>query len=153
MIHGIVVVFVVRPARLADGLVGDLLAVPVLFLLLSGLASFRFAGFRLALGHGASLAGLSGASVWRLTALLAVSLLAWVLLLLLLLSIAVLVLLAVWILSLLLLIIAPVFWLAVNLVRTLLAIIILAALLAVLLLLAVLRHSFGKLGLKDQVTG
>lgn len=155
MIHGIVVVFVVRPARLADGFVGHLLSVLVLFLLLPGLASFGFARFRLALGHGALLAGLARASVEGLAALLAVPLLAGVLLLLLLLlllSIAALVLLAIWILALLLLIIALVFWLAVTLVLTLLAIIVLAALLAVLLLLTVLRHSLGKLGLKDQVT-
>lgn len=152
VVHGIVVVFVVRPARLADGFVGHLLSVLVLFLLLPGLASFGFAGFRLALGHGALLAGLARASVEGLAALLAVPLLAGVLLLLLLLSIAALVLLAVWILALLLLIIALVFWLAVTLVLTLLAIIVLAALLAVLLLLTVLRHSLGKLGLKDQVT-
>ncbi len=183
------VVFVVCPAGLADGLVCHLFSVLALFLLqLSGFAifllfqlpgfagfvfaGFVFAGFRLALGHGALLGGLPGAFVRRLAALLAIhrallfllakSLLAWVLLVLLPLSIAILVLLAVLIvallllvkallllvIALLLLVIALVVLLAVTLVLALLAVIVLAALLTVLLLLTVLRHSFGKLGLK-----
>ena len=193
VVHGVVVVFVVFPASLADGLVGHFLSVLALFLLLflelSGFAGFmfagfmfagfrfagfrfagfRFAGFRPALGHGALLAGLAGAFVGRLAGLLTLlaetllallaetllALLAWVLrvlLVLLVLSIAVLVLLTVWIFALLLLLIALVVLLGVALALNLLAVIILAALLTVLLLLTVLRHSFGKLRLDDQVT-
>jgi len=184
VVHGVVVVFVVCPAGLADGLVCHLFSVLALFLLqlsgfaifllfqLPGFASFVLAGFRLAFGHGALLGGLPGAFVRRLAALLAIhrallfllakTLLAWVLLVLLPLSIAVLVLLAVLIvallllvkalllllIALLLLVIALLVLLAVTLVLALLAIIVLAALLTVLLLLTVLRHSFGKLGLK-----
>ena len=142
---------------------GHLLSVLALFLLqLSRFASFGFAGFRLALGHRAWLTRLAGAFVGRLATLLAVhrlllvllaeALLAWVLLVLLLLSIAVLVLLAILIVALLLLVIALVILLAVTMVLTLLAIFVLAALLTVLPLLTVLRHSFRKSRLKDQVT-
>ena len=173
VVHGVVVVFVVFPASLADGLVGHFLSVLALFLLLfpelSGFAGSRFAGFRPALGHGALLAGLARAFVGRLAGLLTLlaetllallaetllALLAWVLrvlLVLLVLSVAVLVLLTIWIFALLLLLIALVVLLGVALALTLLAVIILAALLTVLLLLTVLRHSFGKLRLNDQVT-
>ena len=172
------VVFVVCPAGLADGLVGHLLCVLALFPLhqLSGFvgfrfagfrfdsfkfASFRFAGFRLALGHGALLAGLDGVSVGRLATLLSLQaihrallfLLAEVLLFLLLLSIAARLLFAVLFVALLLLAVALVVLLAVALVLALLAVVLRAALLAVLpLLLTVLRHPFGQLGLQDQVT-
>lgn len=159
MVYSVVVVFVVCPARLADGLVIHLLSVLALFLLPQ---LPRFAGFRLALGHGALLAR---ACVGRLAALLALlaihrvllillaeALLAWVMLVLLLQSMAVLVLLAILIFALLLLIIALVVLLAITLFLTLLVKIILAALLTVLLLLTVLRHLFGKLRLEDQVT-
>lgn len=145
VVHSVVVVFIVCPARLADRLVGHLFSVLALFPLLQ---LPGFASFRLALGHSALLPGLAGALVERLAALLA--LLAWVLLLLLILSIAVLILLTILIFALLLLVIALLVLLAVTLVLTLLAIVVLAALLTVLL--TVLRHSFGKLRLKDQVT-
>ena len=158
VVHGVVVVFVVFPARLAGELVGHLLSVLALLLVrllqLSGFAGFRF------LGHGALLAGLARAFGGRLTTLLAGLaeaglawvLLTWVLLVLLVLSIAVLIWLAILISALLLLVVALVVLLAVTLTWSLLAIIVLAALLTVLLLLTVLRHSFGKLRLKDQVT-
>ncbi len=203
VIHGVVVGFVVGPARLADGLGGYLLCALGFVFLLSvhwfarfGFASFRFsslgfaslgfaslgfaslgfASLGLAFGHGTGLGGLARAFAGRLAALLtlwaghgalwfllaigllsecllAVALLAWILLLLLLLSIAVLVLLAILIFALQLLVIALFFLLAVTLVFTLLAILVLAHLLTVGLLATVLRHSFGKLRLKDQVTG
>ena len=181
VVHRIVVVLVVGPARLADGLVGHFLSVLALFPLLQlsgfggfGFASFRFDGFGLALGHGALL---TGAFVGRLAALLAIhgalifllsllslltirgalifllaeALLARVLLVLaLVLSVAVLALLAVLVFGLLLLIITLVL-LAVLIFALLLLLVTWAALLAVLLLLTVLRHSFGKLRLDDQV--
>ena len=200
MIHGIVVVFVVRPARLA----ADRLRVSHLLLLLGGFFSlvlvffFQFAGFgtfRLVVGvgltlghHWSLLALLTGAfggslATWLLarlavrgglrfrlllavslllavpllavTLLLAVRLLIRVLRFLWLLSIAILVLLAILVFALQLLVIGLLIWLAVTLALTLLAVVVRTGLLPVLLLLlaTVLRHPFGKLGLKDQVTG
>ena len=152
------VVFIVCPTRLADSLVSHLLSVLALFLFLqlSRFAGFGFAGFRLALGHGALLAGLPEAFIGRLAALLALltEALAWVLFVLaLLLSITVLVLLTILILALLLLIkTLALLLLIVTLALILLIVTSVLTLLAVLLLLTVLRHSFGKLRLKDQVT-
>lgn len=175
VVHGVVVVFVVGAAGFADGLVGHRVCGFALFLVrFCGFAGFRLAGFWLAFGQGALLAGLDGldgALVGKLAtllallavhgallfllavALLAEALLAWVLLFLFLLSIAVLLLLAILVFALRLLVIALVFLLAVTLDLTLLAVIILAGLLTVLLLATILRHSFGKLRLEDQVTG
>lgn len=158
VVHCVVVVFIVCPARLADGFIGHLFSVLAIFLILR---LSRFAGFGLALGHGALLAGLPGAFAGSLAALheallvlLPQALLAWVLLLLaLLLSITILVLLAILILTLALLIVTlALVLLIVTLALVLLIVALVLTLLAVLLLLTVLRHSFGKLRLKDQVT-
>lgn len=161
VVHCVVVVFIVCPARLADGFIGHLFSVLAIFLILR---LSRFAGFGLALGHGALLAGLPGlpgafagslaALHEALLVLLPQALLAWVLLLLaLLLSITILVLLAILILTLALLIITlALVLLIVTLALVLLIVALVLTLLAVLLLLTVLRHSFGKLRLKDQVT-
>lgn len=169
VVHGVVVGFIMGPAGLGEGLVLRLLdALAVSF----GLWVLGFAGFGLVLGHGAllallallpGLAGLTGAlfagRLPTLRALLAAHgvllllladiLLAWVLGVL---SVAVLVLLAVWIFALLLLAIALFVLLALTLVEARLAVFVLPGLLAVLLLLTVLGHSFGKLGLQEQVT-
>lgn len=195
VVHGVVVVFVVRPGPVVRFLrgrfrAGHFLLALALFLLRifvdarCGSSDFGLAGFGLTLGHGALLAwafvGSGGklATLLRLRGLLtllvvqrallfllaksslAEALLAWVLLLLLLLAVAVLTLLAIAILVLLsilifalqLLVVALVFLLTVSLTLTLLAIVVLCHLLTVLLLTTVLRHSFGKLRLKDQVT-
>ena len=166
VVYGVVVGFIIGPAGLAEGL---LLRLVDAFAVFFGRWVLGFAGFGLVLGHGALLAllallaGLTGplfagrlptlrallAAHGVLLLLLADTLLAWVLGVL---SVAILVLLTVWIFALRLLAIALFVLLVLTLVEARLAVFVLPGLLAVLLLLTVLGHSFGKLGLQDQVT-